>query len=511
MVSVDGTEVGRTAVEVGSREPVTVGPLSLPGGLPLDRPIAGSVELERADVGRVRVDLELPDGRVARLPAVDARAGRVAVKRQPVRGARVVVGLLAAVAVLWITEVVPLFVGALVVPIVLVAGGTSGATDALAPFFHPVIALFLGGFLVADAIADAGLDRRAAMAMVRGMGRRPGTLYAGMLGLAAFMSMWVSNTGTCAVLIPVALAVTAPLSDPSYRKALILGLAWATSIGGIGSPVGTAPNAIAAAFVEQSTGSPIGFWGWFAYGLPLSVLLLPAMAAHVWWTGRIVMKEGEFERVVHAATTAPRTPWSDGELRVGAVFLFLIAGWLTEPLHGIASGIVALAGAVGLALLGRLEAAGLGRISWDALITFGGGLSLGVAMASSGASDALAVQLVGLQGVPPLVGMAVVAAVTLGLTAVASNTAAAAVLIPVAHAVAGVIGVDPVALVMVVALASSVDFALVIGTPPTMMAHSTGLFTTSEIFRRGIAVDVYGLLLLVAVVVPLWGWLGISR
>ena len=160
-------------------------------------------------------------------------------------------------------------------------------------------------------------------------------------------------------------------------------------------------------------------------------------------------------------------------------------------------------------MLGKIVPEDLGRISWSALLTFGGGLTLGLFLTDSGASDWLAGRLAGLGGVPSWVGITVVAAVALGLTTVASNTATAAMMIPLAIPLAGILGIDPTLLVLVVAVASSIDFALVIGTPPTMIAYSTGLFSSRDIFRIGIVLDLIGIGLLVTIVTAIWRLLGL--
>jgi sodium-dependent dicarboxylate transporter 2/3/5 len=162
-----------------------------------------------------------------------------------------------------------------------------------------------------------------------------------------------------------------------------------------------------------------------------------------------------------------------------------------------------------LAALGRLRTDDLGRISWSTLLTFGGGLTLGLALTTSGVADAVAVALSGLQSVPSEVSVAMVALVALVMTTVASNTATAATLIPLSIPLAILLGVDPVRLVVTVALASSVDFALVIGTPPTMLAYSTGLFRVREIFRIGVVFDLIGILLVVVALPWIWDLLGV--
>jgi solute carrier family 13 (sodium-dependent dicarboxylate transporter), member 2/3/5 len=197
------------------------------------------------------------------------------------------------------------------------------------------------------------------------------------------------------------------------------------------------------------------------------------------------------------------------QLVVLAVFLGVVGLWLTQTWHELNSGVIALIGAVTLAILGKVRSGDLARISWASLLTFGGGLTLGFFLVESGTSDWIATRLDGLATLPPIVSLAVLATATLALTAVASNTAAAAMLVPLAIPLAGILGLDPVTTVIVVAIASSIDFALVIGTPPTMLAYSTGLFTARQVFRTGIGLDIVGVVLLVTIVVGLWELAGL--
>jgi sodium-dependent dicarboxylate transporter 2/3/5 len=186
-----------------------------------------------------------------------------------------------------------------------------------------------------------------------------------------------------------------------------------------------------------------------------------------------------------------------------------MALWLTQSLHGLADAIIALGAAAFLAALGIVRTDDLGRIAWPSLLTFGGGLALGVHLTDAGVADWIASNLAGLSGLPSWLGIAVVAAATLALTTVASNTATAAMLVPLALPLAGVLGVDPAQLVVTVAIASSLDFALVIGTPPTMFAYSTGLFTPGEIFRKGVIVDLMGLITLIVLAAFVWTVVGL--
>lgn len=524
-LSYGGRRVATSAVQVGSAEPVVVEGAAdgttlivrLPAGLPIDEPIEARISARasgrslRLALGEAEISLVLPDGRRETIPVLQRKGDGLVAGRRPPQGSSVVLGILGAVVVLWVTEALPLFVTSLAIPVALVAARTAQATDALAPFFHPIIALFFGGFLMAEAMRRTRLDHLAAISIVARAGRSPATLFAAMLGVAAFLSMWMSNTAAVAVLIPIALAVTEPLQSLGYRKAVVLGIAYAATIGGVGSAIGTPANPLAITFLEDFVGRSVSFVEWFAFGLPMVVLFLPLMGAYLWWRKRARPESGRFEearRVARSDLASARRPTRD-QLVVLSVFLAVAALWLTQTWHGLDTGIVAVGGAVALAALGKVRPDDLGRISWASLLTFGGGLTLGLFLVETGTSDWLATRLGAFAEVPAWLAVALVALFALALTTVASNTATAAMLVPLAIPLAGILGVEPVRLVVVVAIASSVDFALVIGTPPTMLAYSTRLYTTGEIFRTGFLLDLLGILLLVTAVTGLWEVLGV--
>lgn len=488
-------------------------------GLPVDSPIEALIRIEEGgepldlDAQDVELNLTLPDGRVELVPIGqwDDQEQAVAAMRRPTSDAGIVIGLLGFVVVMWVTEAVPLFVTSLLIPFTLVVTGVGSAAAATAPFANPIIVLFFAGFLMAEAMTRSGLDHYVSMNITGRAGRSAAFLFGSMLALAAFLSMWMSNTAATAVLVPIALAVTAPLAHKGYREALVLGIAYAATVGGVGSAIGTPANQIAIEFLGDFGGTTVSFVEWFGYGLPMVVAFLPILAVYMWKTSRVKVDPAKFEQAhrVAAAEASRLGPPNRDQLVVLCVFALVAIGWLTEAFHGVHPGIVALGGAVLLFVLGRLEPEDLGRISWPALLTFGGGLTLGLFLVESGVSDYVASRLAGLAGLPVLLAVAVVAVITLLLTTVASNTASAAILIPMAIPLAAVLGIEPALLVAVVAIASSIDFALVIGTPPTMIAYSTKLYTAGQIFRRGIVLDLVGIALLVTVVTQVWEWLGL--
>lgn len=493
--------------------------LTFPSGLPTQGEIAASVsassdgEAQRLFSQETEIRVMSPEIGSELIPVTgwdDEKLALDAVRRPP-QDAAIVLGLLGLVVVLWVTEALPLFVTSLLIPVVLVFSGVAGAVEATAPFFNPIIVLFFAGFLMAEAMKRTGLDHLLAVSITAQARRSPAMLFSAMIGITAVMSMFMSNTAAAAVLIPIAVAVSEPLDELGFRKALVLGIAYAATIGGVGSAIGTPANQLAVEFLGEFSGRDIAFAEWFAFGLPMVILFLPVMGWYLWRTSDVRVGRERFREVARLALEERHRlgrPDRD-QLVVLAVFAAVAVGWLTQTWHGLHAGIVALAGAAALYVLRKLDPEDLSRISWSSLLTFGGGLVLGLYIVRTGTSDYVATRLAGLSGTPEALTLLIVAAITLVLTTVASNTASAAVLIPLAIPLAGVVGMDATLLVLVVAIASSIDFALVIGTPPTMIAYSTRLYTAGQIFRKGLALDLAGILILTVVIVRVWEALGI--
>lgn len=511
-------------IELGSPEPVEANgsssgaqlSVSAPNGFDLGGgPIEVVVDVDDPGrlptLGDITVEILTASGAREIVPVLDTEGGRFDASRRPADGSALVLAVLGAAIVLWISEAVPLFVTSLAIPVALTVADVGPAEEALAPFFDPIIVLFFAGFLMAEAMHRSGLDRLVAVTIVDLAGRGAVRMYLTLIVLAAGLSMWMSNTAAVTVLLPIAIAVTEPLDAPRYRKAVVLGIAYSATIGGVGSAIGTPANPLAISFIERLTGREISFAEWFGFGLPMVILFLPVMAAYLWAVSGVDAPAARFRAAQEVAHRERRATHGldRPQVQVVTVFGLVMMFWLTQTWHDVNTGIVALAGAVALFALGRIDATDLGRISWPTLLTFGGGLTLGTFMVTTGTSDWMVTRLDALADWPDLLAVAAVATVALILTTVASNTAAAATLIPLAIPLAGMIGIDPVLLVVVVAIASSVDFALVIGTPPTMLAYSTELFTVPEILRKGALLDVIGIALLVLVVVPGWRLLGL--
>jgi solute carrier family 13 (sodium-dependent dicarboxylate transporter), member 2/3/5 len=335
------------------------------------------------------------------------------------------------------------------------------------------------------------------------------------MAITAFLSMWMSNTASVAMIIPIALAVLdkipAAARKSGFRQAMILGVAYAGAVGGIGSAIGTPANILAMTFLSEYIGADLKFVDWFAYGLPMVIIMVPVIWLFLLYSFKVRTGdvEGFLDSEIYKKEFSEMGGIQPQQRIVLVAFVLTIALWLSEGWHGISSGIVALIGALLLFFSGTLETEDLNRINWNALLTFGGGLAIGTILVETGFSDWIALKLVGLSYLPQFLVIFLVAGLTLLIGAFISNTACAAMLIPLAIPLAQLLHIDPRLMVAVVAIGSSVDFALVIGTPPTMLAYSTGLFETSEIFKRGIVLDLIGVLLLSFGMVWIWDLLGV--
>jgi sodium-dependent dicarboxylate transporter 2/3/5 len=429
--------------------------------------------------------------------------------------AKISMALLFAVATLWLTELVPLSVGALAIPVVIVIAAVTDATTVFQPFFHPIVILFFAGFLLAEGMRRTGVDRWIALNILRRSSLEPAYLMLTMMSLTALLSMWMSNTASVAIIIPIALAVMEKIphdaGEKSFQRALILGVAYAATVGGIGSAIGTPANILALTYLNEFSDTYLTFVDWFAYGLPVVIIMVPVIWLITILAFRVKLRHvGQHLSHDTYVKELNKMGGLNKSQRILMLVFFAIMGlWLTERFHHIHTSVVALAGVLILFFTETIKKEDLGRINWDALLTFGGGLALGNMLVLTGVSDWIALHLMGLANQPPLLVIFFVAALTLLIGAFISNTACAAMLIPLAIPLAQIIHLDPRLLVAVIAIASSIDFALVVGTPPTMLAYSTGYFTVKDIFKRGIVLDLIGVLVLSFGVIWIWRWLGV--
>ena len=432
----------------------------------------------------------------------------------------VVGGLTMLMAAWWMTEALPLTATALMPFLVLPFAGVSSAKDTAATYYSDILFLLLGGAFIALAIERTGLHRRLATGILRLAGPRAGPnglLLAFMLS-AGLLSMLISNTSTTLIMMPMALAVLeggkADPDNPSgLSGALPMGIAFAASIGGLGTIVGSPTNAIAVGLIDKALGYRIGFAEWMAYGVPMVLVGIPLAA---WIVGRVQrVNATPFDIVGARATIATHHAWSTPEKRLVPLVAITFVLWLVQaliepllPAGSLTDGTIAVAASLALFLLpdgtGRplLTWPEADRAPWGVIMMFGGGLALAAGMGASGLADWLGQELLPLRAAPlVVVALALVALVVL-VTEFASNVATASAIMPVVASLAVALGAEPMLLAMPAALAASWGFMLPAGTGPNAIAWATGRIRIGAMVRAGLLLDIVGIGLIVAVV---WG------
>jgi sodium-dependent dicarboxylate transporter 2/3/5 len=403
-----------------------------------------------------------------------------------------VLAIMVFTGALWLSEIVPLHIAALMVPVLLVILGGFTPKEVMEPFFSPVVVLLLGGFVLARALQKHGLDVRIAAMFVNMFGTSPNRFLFGMMFATAFLSLWVSNTASTAIMIPIGIAAIAGLGKDifkhQYTKALVLGIAYAATIGGTGSLVGTTPNPIAANTLAQN-GIQFGFMDWMVHVLPLTVLMLC-----VAWVILIMLHRTDIPKL--RPPKVKTKGFNKAQKWTLVIFAATAILWVTDSFHGIHSSVIALLPVIGLYLWNLLDIDDMSKIHWDVLILVGGGLSLGYAITASGLDQTLAAFLGNaITGQPLFIVMLALAAFSIGFTAFISNTAGAAILVPIIVPLAATLGVGIKPMVLLVGVAVSFDFIVPVGTPPSAIAYSTGYVRVKDMVRAGILISIAGAIL----------------
>jgi sodium-dependent dicarboxylate transporter 2/3/5 len=416
-------------------------------------------------------------------------------------------GLAGMMGLWWMTGALPLAVTALAPLVLAPALGLGPVLAVAASYMHPLLLLFLGGFLIGRAIERWGLHRRIALRILGLAGDRPARLLAAIMLATAFLSLWISNTASAMVMLPIAISLTAgrPEGD-RFATAVMLGVAYAATIGGMGSLIGTPPNALFAAYVGEAHGVTVGFAQWAMVGLPVATLLLAAcwliLSRLTPGTGATPLSPGRVER---------SGAWTRAERRVAAVAALTALGWIIRPFVArlvpgfpVDDAWIAMAGGGVLFLLpsddtGRLlDPAALRGLRWDILVLFGGGLALAALIDSSGLAAWIGGQMARFETWPVWLLVLALAAAIVYVGELASNTAMAAVFLPVAGAASVSLGAEPVAFLLPIALAASVGFMLPVATPPNAIVMDSPAVTRLAMLRAGAVLDVVGLGIAVA-------------
>ncbi|HET9454227.1 MAG TPA: DASS family sodium-coupled anion symporter [Gemmatimonadaceae bacterium] len=442
--------------------------------------------------------------------------------------------ILATVVVLWISEVLPMPVTALLGAVAAVVMRVASAKEVLAPFSDPLIFLFIGAFILARSIFLHGLDRRFAYAVLSlpWVGTRPSRILFAFGAVTAFISAWISNTATTAMMFGIGMSVLAfffeeregaPRIDPRYATGLMLMTTFAASIGGLATPVGTPPNVIGLGFIRELVGVEIPFFRWMLIGVPLVVVLFFVMYGYLNALCPSGVQEIPGSRAMIMERRAALGRWTTGQRSAAFAFGFTVLLWVVPGIVAVVAGdrspaylalsrtipegIAALAGAVLLFMLpgnhGERaitwhEAA---RIDWGVVLLYGGGFALGVLSFQTGLAEALGRGLTGMLPIHGEFGLLVASVVIAVLVSEAtSNTASANMVVPVVISIATASGIDPLVPALGATFASSLGFMLPVSTPCNAIVYGSGYVPLSRMIRYGALLDVAGIIVVITVV-----------
>lgn len=397
--------------------------------------------------------------------------------------------ILVFIAILWLTEALHITITALLVPILATLLGVFTMRQSLADFANPVLFLFFGGFALAAALSKQGLDTLIATKMMQLAKGHLGWGTIVLFTITALFSMWISNTATTAMMLPLALGMVKNIDPEKERRTLVfvlLGVAYSASIGGIGTLVGSPPNAIAAAQMNLS------FTDWMEFGVPLVLILLPCGIALLYLAVR-----PDLRHIIETQHTAIQ--WTAERKTTLIIFLFTVLLWIfSKPISDALGGIKQFDT---LVALGAIAAIAISRIAswdnisqntdWGVLLLFGGGITLSAILKATGTSAFLAHHMSAMLSHAPLfIMLLLLAAFVIFLTELVSNTATAALLIPLFAGVAQALGVSPVIMSVIIATGASCAFMLPVATPPNALVFASGFIKQREMMRAGLLLNI---------------------
>ena len=424
-------------------------------------------------------------------------------------------------AIWWASEAIPVFATALIPIVAFAPLDIVPIREATAPYANPVIFLFFGGFLMALALEKWNLHRRIALEILVRIGTDGRRLVGGFMLVCALLSMWMTNTSTTIMLLPIILSVSAvicentadlsPENEQNFKIAMLLGLAYSASIGGLATLIGTPPNALLVGFMADNYGLEISFARWMTVGIPVTLILLPiTWLVLTRWVfpvnipaNHAVRKHLDDMRVDMGAVTTP-------EKRVALIFLGVVACWmlrrpLTEwlELTGVTDTGIVMTAAVLLFMVPSsrrddpqlLAWSDVARLPWGVLVLFGGGLSLAAAVSNSGLALWLGESLAPLNALGLAVLVLCAVALVIFLTELTSNLATTATLLPVVGAIALQAGLPPILLTVPITIAASCAFMLPVATPPNAIVFSTGAISIPQMVRAGFVLNIIGIVL----------------
>jgi solute carrier family 13 (sodium-dependent dicarboxylate transporter), member 2/3/5 len=443
--------------------------------------------------------------------------------------------IMAAVVILWITEALPMPVTAMIGAAACVLLRVAPARDVFAPFADPLMFLFIGSFILARAITIHGLDRRLAFAALslRWVGGSPARILFAFGAVTAFISAWISNTATTAMMFAIGLAILSYMSenervagrklDPRYPTVMMLMTSFAASIGGLATPVGTPPNLIGLGFVRRLLGIEFPFFKWMMIGVPVVILLYLFLFGYLSRAAGAGSAQASGSAAMLRRENAQVSGWSAGEKSTVIAFGLTVALWVIPGIIALATGetsaaykglsarlpegVAALIGASLLFLLpgnrgGRaIDWSEAVKIDWGIVLLYGGGFALGVLSFQTGLAEAIGRGILGFlpgaSGTGLLIASTIMAAL---VSEVTSNTASANMVVPVVISLATAAGADPLAPALGATMGASLGFMLPVSTPCNAIVYGSGYIPLTKMMRYGVLLDVVGVVVIVAAV-----------
>ena len=440
---------------------------------------------------------------------------------------RACAGIVLWMAIWWFTEAVPIAVTSLLPIVLFPMFGVMGSSDTLKEYANGTIFLFLGGFLIAAGIARWHLDRRIALLTIRLVGTKPQQIILGLLLATSFISAWVSNTATAAMMVPIALAVLKVVrstredvaidqAEHNFGICVLLAVAYGASLGGVLTLIGTPPNGIFARFVEQTYGAPVNFLDWMLIAFP--IVLVMVVVTHLLMT-KVLFRElvselpGGKEWVMHEYSKLG--PMSRGEKIVLTVFVSAALLWCFGPMiraiqigdlmpfKPLSDTVIAMTAGIILFVIPVDNKHGIHAldwssasetVAWDVLLLFGGGLSMAAAIQKTGLADIIGAQATFLSALPEAAAIGGLTTLTVFASEFTSNTALAATMMPLVSAVADSTGMHPEALLVATTFGASLAFMMPVGTPPNAIIFGTGRIRIGEMIKAGFWLNVCGIL-----------------
>lgn len=443
--------------------------------------------------------------------------------------AHTLAAILIAIIVLWVTEAVPIPVAAFLAPTLAVLLGVAPAKEAYAPLADPTIMLFMGGFIIAASMTKHGLDRRFALGIlsIRAVGRTPATVLFGFAAIAFILSMWISNSATTAMMYPIALGILGTMAgmqaagDQGFGKyptgLLLGGAAYASSIGGMATPVGTPPNLIAIGMLEKAINFRISFFNWMLFALPVALVMLLIAYFYIRRVCPAPLKDISGGREFIRGERQRLGGWTVGQRNTLIAFLTTVALWVVPGIlalvlnpkspvlafakNNMQEGAMALLGASILFFLPldwkekkfTMTFDDAKKIDWGTLLLFGGGLALGGMMFKTGLAEAMGKGFLALFPIhDPWVLTFFVIPFTIFFTEVTSNTAATNMLVPIIIGICAAMGVSPIGPAVACALAASCAFMLPVATPPNAIVYGSGLVPITQMIKIGFWMNLMG-------------------